>query len=41
MHSEVYDTAENSKLLPKLDLALLAQYAIAPDPLKAAIAFHD
>ncbi len=36
-----YDLVEASPLLPNLDLQLLAQYSVAPDPLEAALAFRD
>ncbi len=36
-----YELTESSPLLPDLDLDLLAQYVVAPDPLDAAIAFRD
>lgn len=36
-----YERVEESKILPTLDLALLAQYVTAPDPLDAALSFRE
>ena len=41
LEGETYQLIERSKVLPNLDLLLLAEYAIAPDPLEAAIAFRE
>ncbi|MEO0409509.1 MAG: Uma2 family endonuclease [Cyanobacteria bacterium P01_A01_bin.135] len=38
---EGYQLVESSRLLPHLDIALLSQSVVAPDPLEAAIAFRS
>ncbi|WP_322744520.1 MULTISPECIES: hypothetical protein [unclassified Nodularia (in: cyanobacteria)] len=41
MQGENYQQVVKSELLPNLDLELLAEYAIAPDPLEAILAFRE
>jgi Uma2 family endonuclease len=40
LRGENYESVAKSELLPNLDLTILAQYAVADDPLDAAIAFR-
>jgi Uma2 family endonuclease len=41
LRGESYEQVAQSELLPGLDLKILAQYAVASDPLDAAIAFRE
>ncbi len=41
LRGETYEQIEQSEVLPNLDLATLAQYAVAPDPLEAALEFRE
>ncbi|WP_414527192.1 Uma2 family endonuclease [Nodularia chucula] len=41
LQGENYQQFVKSELLPNLDLEILAEYAIAPDPLEAILAFRE
>lgn len=41
LQGETYEQTAQSKVLPNLDLAKLAKYAIAADPLEAALEFRE
>lgn len=41
LRDEAYEQMTQSEVLPNLNLALLAEYAIAPTPLEAALAFRE
>lgn len=41
LRDEAYEKIAKSELLPNLDLAILAQYATASDPLEAALEFRE
>ncbi|WP_227789190.1 Uma2 family endonuclease [Nodularia sp. LEGE 06071] len=41
LQSENYQQFVKSELLPNLDLEILAEYAIAPDPLEAILGFRE
>jgi Uma2 family endonuclease len=41
LREEAYEQIETSEVLPELDLELLAKYALADDPLDAALEFRD
>jgi hypothetical protein len=41
LRGESYQPVSKSELLPNLDLTVLAQYAVADEPLDAAIAFRE
>lgn len=41
LQGENYQQSLESELLPNLDVSILAEYAIAPDPLQAVLAFRE
>ncbi|MGF1479021.1 MAG: Uma2 family endonuclease [Cyanophyceae cyanobacterium] len=41
LRGESYEQIEHSEVLPDLDLAMLAQYAVSDDPLEAALEFRE
>ena len=41
LRGEGYEQIEESEVLPNLDIAMLAQYAVALDPLEAALEFRE
>lgn len=41
LRGETYEQIAQSEVLPDLDLAMLSQYAIASDPLEAALEFRE
>jgi len=41
LQNKTYQEMPNSLLLPDLDLSMLAEYAIFPEPLEAALAFRE
>ncbi|WP_026733443.1 Uma2 family endonuclease [Fischerella sp. PCC 9605] len=41
LRCETYEQIVQSEVLPNLDLTMLAQYAVATEPLEAAIAFRE
>jgi len=41
LRGKTYEQIEQSEVLPSLDLAMLARYAIASDPLEAALEFRE
>jgi hypothetical protein len=41
LRGDSYEQVAKSELLPNLDLTMLAQYAIAEDPLDAALEFRE
>jgi Uma2 family endonuclease len=41
LRGESYEKLAHSEVLPNLDLAMLAQYAVATDPLEAALEFRE
>lgn len=41
LRDEVYEKIAQSEVLPNLDLVVLAQYAVAPVPLEAALEFRE
>lgn len=41
LQGENYQQSLESELLPNLDVSMLAEYAIAPDPLQAVLAFRE
>lgn len=41
LRGDRYEQIPQSEVLPELDLAVLAEYAVAPDPLDAAIEFRE
>lgn len=41
LRGETYEKISQSEVLPNLDLAMLAQYAVASDPLEAALEFRE
>jgi len=41
LQNQIYQEMPQSLLLPDLDLSILAEYAIHPDPLEAALAFRE
>jgi Uma2 family endonuclease len=41
LREQEYELVQNSELLPNLDLSLLAEYAVATNPLEAALTFRE
>lgn len=41
LRNESYEKIDRSEVLPNLDMNLLAQYAVAPNPLEAALEFRE
>lgn len=41
LRGETYEQIEQSEVLPNLNLAMLAQYSVATDPLEAALEFRE
>lgn len=41
LRGETYEKISQSQVLPNLDLVMLAQYAVASDPLEAALEFRE
>ncbi|HAX76206.1 MAG TPA: hypothetical protein DCY88_10300, partial [Cyanobacteria bacterium UBA11372] len=41
LRNNSYEKIDRSEVLPNLDMNLLAQYAVAPNPLEAALEFRE